>query len=105
MTKYSVVLITVSSSEEGEKIARQILEKKFAACVNIVPGITSLYWWKGKIETASEFLLIVKTKMSLFDSLMSLVKKIHSYTVPEIICLPIEKGNKDYLDWIRSSVK
>ncbi|MFH1258892.1 MAG: divalent-cation tolerance protein CutA [Elusimicrobiota bacterium] len=105
MSKYCVVFVTAASPQEGKKVARQILEKKAAACVNIVSGIKSHYWWQGKIETANEVLLIIKTKKSLFTFLETLVKKIHRYTVPEIICLPIEKGSKDYLAWIDSSTK
>ena len=82
-----------------------LLEEHLAACVNIIPQILSRYWWQGKIETAKESLLIVKTKKSVLKQLIKKVRAIHSYTVPEIIALPIEDGNPDYLNWITESLK
>lgn len=102
---YVVVFITCADEKEGEKISQGLVEKKLVACVNLVPKIISRYWWQGKIETASEVLLIIKTKKSLVDKLITEVKKLHSYTVPEIIALPIIAGNKDYLAWIDKSVR
>lgn len=95
-----VVFITASSEEEARKIAEALLNRRKAACVNIVPNIHSLFWWEGKLDTAQESLLIVKTKASLFTELVSLVKGIHSYKVPEIIALPIVAGSEDYLNWL-----
>jgi periplasmic divalent cation tolerance protein len=100
-----VVLITASSSEEAQRIAQSLLNHKKAACVNIVPGVTSLFWWKGKIDSAQECLLIVKTKASALDQVISLVKQIHSYQVPEVVALPIVGGNDEYLEWIRDEVE
>jgi periplasmic divalent cation tolerance protein len=95
-----VVLITTETDSEAQKIADVLLERKKAACVNIVPGVDSRFWWKGKIDSAQESLLIVKTKASLLDEVVNLVKQNHSYSVPEIIALPIIGGNPDYLKWI-----
>jgi periplasmic divalent cation tolerance protein len=95
-----VVLITSSSPEEAHKIAESLVNGKKAACVNIVPRVDSLFWWEGKLESARESLLLVKTKASLFPEIISLVKEIHSYEVPEIIALPIIAGNEDYLKWL-----
>ncbi|MDI6641654.1 MAG: divalent-cation tolerance protein CutA [Elusimicrobiota bacterium] len=100
---YIVVFVTCSSKEEAEKIATKIIDLKLVACVNVIPKIHSIYWWKGNVEKSNESLLIVKTKQKLFKKLISEIKKIHSYSVPEIIALPIIDGNKDYLAWIDES--
>jgi periplasmic divalent cation tolerance protein len=80
------------------------LEHRKAACVNIVPGINSLFWWQGAIDSAQESLLVVKTRVALVDDIIRLVKEIHSNDVPEIIALPITCGNKDYLEWVAREV-
>jgi len=103
--EHVVVFITAPSMEEGKKIARKVVEEKLAACANIVPALHSIYWWQGKIETADEVMLIVKTKSSMVTRLVDRVKKLHSYTVPEIVALPIMDGNRDYLKWIDDSLK
>ena len=102
---YIVLFITASSSEEAYKIAEVLLNQRKAACVNIVPGVSSLFWWQDKLDSAQESLLIVKTKASLLPEIISLVKGIHSYDIPEIIALPIVGGNQDYLEWIGKEVK
>jgi periplasmic divalent cation tolerance protein len=95
-----VVLITTSSEEEAHKIAGLLVNRRKAACVNIVPGVDSLFWWKDKLDSARESLLLVKTKASLFPEIVELVKRTHSYEVPEIIALPIIAGSEDYLKWL-----
>ena len=97
---YLVVLITTSSYEEARKIANTLVSQRKAACGNIVPRVNSLFRWKGKIENVEESLLVVKTRAKLFPDVVSTVKGIHSYEVPEIIALPIVEGNPDYLRWI-----
>ncbi len=101
---YIVVFITTATEEEAQRISQTLLEQKKAACVNIVSGVDSRFWWQGKLDSARESLLIVKTKASLLTEVVSLVKSQHSYIVPEIIALPIIGGNQDYLDWIDNSV-
>jgi periplasmic divalent cation tolerance protein len=101
----AVVLITVGSQEEARKVATALLEGRKAACVNIVPELESHFWWEGKLDTDQELLLIVKTRTSLMDELVSLVKSVHSYDVPEVIALPIIGGNQDYLDWLDKEVR
>ncbi len=102
---YIVLFITTDTAEEARKITEALLEQKKAACVNIIPGVNSLFRWEGKVDSAKENLLIVKTKASLLSEVIKLVKKVHSYDVPEIIALPIIGGNQDYLDWIGKSVE
>ena len=102
---YIVLLTTASNSEEAHKIAKVLLSQRKAACVNIVSGISSLFWWQDKLDSAQESLLIVKTKASLLNQIVTLVKEIHSYEVPEIVALPIIGGNQDYLEWIDKEVK
>jgi periplasmic divalent cation tolerance protein len=95
-----IVLITVGGEEEAHKIAELLVNEKKAACVNIVPEIDSIFWWEGKIDSAQESLLLVKTRASLFPEIVELVKRMHSYEVPEIIALPIIAGIEDYLKWL-----
>jgi len=101
---YIVVLITVPGSHEAQQLSNMLLEQKKAACVNIIAGVNSRFWWQGKLDSVEESLLIVKTKASLLPELINLVKGAHSYEVPEIIALPIIGGNQDYLTWIEGSV-
>jgi len=101
--KHVVVYITTETHGQGREIADALLTEKLAACVSIVPKIQSKFWWKGKIDLASESMLIVKTRADLLDKVIASVKSKHSYTVPEIIALPIIGGNQDYLDWIDES--
>ena len=98
---YLVVFITTSSYEEARKIADALVDLRKAACVNIVPKVNSLFRWKGKIEDVEESLMVVKTRAELFPDIVSTVKSIHSYEVPEIIALPIVEGNPDYLSWLK----
>jgi periplasmic divalent cation tolerance protein len=103
--EYSVVWITVPSEDVAKKLAHGLVEAKLAACVNIIPKLESVYWWQGQIETASELLLMVKTKTSLLSELIPFVKKNHPYTVPEIISARLGNGNPDYYEWIRKNTK
>ena len=101
---YIVLLITSANPGEAQQISRTLLEQKKAACVNIISEVDSLFWWDDKLDSARESLLIVKSKASLLPEIINLVKKVHSYAVPEIIALPIIGGNPDYLEWIDKSV-
>ena len=102
--KHIVIFTTASSEKEARSIAELLLEQRKAACINIVSGIDSKFWWKGKIDSSRESLLIIKTRASMFREIIKLVKTVHSYEVPEIIALPIIGGNDDYLDWIDTEV-
>jgi len=99
-----VIFITAGTDEEARKVAEVLLKRRKAACVNIVPGVSSFFWWQGKLDSAQENLLLVKTKASLVNEIVSLVREVHSYDVPEVIALPIVGGNQDYLEWIASIV-
>ncbi|RLM54435.1 protein CutA 1, chloroplastic-like isoform X1 [Panicum miliaceum] len=100
-----VVYVTVPNREAGKKLAGSIISEKLAACVNIVPGVESVYWWEGKVQSDAEELLIIKTRESLLDSLTEHVKTNHEYDVPEVIALPIQGGNLKYLDWLKNSTR
>ena len=102
---YVVLFITTEADEEAQLISNVLLEQKKAACVNIVPEVNSLFWWRGKIDSSRESLLVVKTKASLVDEVVQLVKRIHSSDVPEVIALPIVSGSRDYLDWIEKELE
>lgn len=95
------MFITSSNEDEAAKISRALVEARLAGCVNIIKNIRSIYSWQGKIEDEKEVLMILKTQKTLFDSLMKKVKELHSYTVPEIIALPIVDGSVEYLKWLR----
>lgn len=98
---YIIVLITAPSTEAGKQIASSLVERKLAACVNIIPSIHSIFHWEGEINTEEEVLLVVKSRSKLFeDQLIPAVMELHPYDVPEIIAMPIWKGAKSYLDWI-----
>lgn len=100
-----VVLVTCASWKEAEKLARALVQKRLAACVNIANSrVKSVYRWKGKIESASEFLLTVKTTQRQFAALEKEIRRLHTYETPEIIALPIVAGSKAYLRWIADSV-
>jgi periplasmic divalent cation tolerance protein len=104
MTDKRIVLTAAVSEEEARKIAHHLVENRMAACVNIVPQITSVYRWQGKIEEAREWLLIIKTTATAFGQVREAISELHSYELPECICLTIEEGSPSYLQWIAESV-
>jgi periplasmic divalent cation tolerance protein len=101
--QYRVVLVTFGSIAEARTIARNVVEKKLAACANIVPSVESIYRWKGKVERAREVLVLIKTTANRLPELQREVKRLHSYEVPEFIVLPIIAGSTKYLDWLQQS--
>ena len=101
MGKYSVIMSTFPNRQEARKIAGMLLKKKLAAGVNIIGGVESRYWWKGRIEKGMEAMAIIKTRKTLVGKVIAEIKRNHSYAVPEVIELPISKGNEDYLKWIK----
>lgn len=105
MSPFIVVFMTASDRVEAEKIVRNLLEERLIACANIVGPVSSLFWWKGKIDKASEFLVIMKSEKKFFKRLSERVREIHSYEVPELITMPIIEGLPSYLDWLKGSLR
>ena len=105
MTDKIVVLTTCASAEEAEKIARGLIDKRLAACVNVLAGARSFYRWKGALEDAAEHLLLIKSKRELFSRLRAALEALHPYEVPEIIVLPIIDGSFAYLNWLEAQVE
>ena len=105
MTDKIVVLVTCGSAKQAQRIARMLVEKRLAACGNIFQApVKSIYRWKGKVESAKEYLLVIKSSRRRFGALREMVKRLHSYDVPEIIALPIVEGSGEYLKWIEECV-
>jgi periplasmic divalent cation tolerance protein len=105
MAKARVIFTTAGSQEEAGKIAHTLVERKLAACVNIVPRIESVYRWQGKVETATEWLLVIKTQADSFARVRDAIKELHSYELPECIMIEINDGSEAYLNWIAENVK
>src|SRR6266850_2870258 len=101
--QYRIVLVTCGSIAEARKIGRSVVEKKLAACANIVPSVESIYRWKGKVERAREVLVVIKTTANRLPELEREVKRLHSYDVPEFIVLSIVAGSSKYLAWLQES--
>jgi periplasmic divalent cation tolerance protein len=100
-----LVLITAGSEEEAEAIARALVAERLAACVNIVPGITSVYRWQGEVQRDQEWLLLVKSRRDVLDDLAQRLQELHSYDLPEVIALPLVGGSAPYLAWLRAEVR
>jgi periplasmic divalent cation tolerance protein len=99
-----VVFSTAASAAEAEAIARKLVEERLAACVNVVTGVRSFYRWKGKIENSPEWLLVIKSSRGRFDALRTVLEKLHSYDVPEVIALPVVEGAENYLNWMEGEL-
>ncbi|MDG1732270.1 MAG: divalent-cation tolerance protein CutA [Thalassotalea sp.] len=102
---HQVVITNCPNNEVAQRIAKKLVTEKLAACVNIVPNITSVYEWQGELQQDNEVMLIIKTKSSLFTQLKQKIEQLHPYDVAEIIALDIQQGNKLYLNWISDTVK
>lgn len=104
MTDKVLVLTTAGTQAEAQTIAKQLVESRLAACINLIPRIQSVYRWKGKLESTEEYLLIIKTSKTRATSVEAAIKEIHSYDLPECIVVPLENGSEEYLKWIEESV-
>ena len=105
MTDKIVVLCTCASPDEGERLARLLVEARLAACVNVVPGVRSVYHWNGGIESADECLLLIKSSRAVFAALSAEIERLHPYEVPEVLALPVVDGTKNYLNWFGANVR
>ncbi len=100
MGRYVQVITTVSKKTDAEKMGKCLIDKRLAACVQIAGPVESVYRWKGRIETAKEFVCVIKTRKSLYKKVEKKIKELHPYEVPEIIAIPITEGSRDYLRWL-----
>jgi periplasmic divalent cation tolerance protein len=105
MTDKRLVLTTAESQNQARRIADALIERRLAACVTIVSGVQSIYRWKGKAEEADEWMLLIKTTAAAFERVCDTIKELHSYELPECMCLVIEDGSPEYLKWIEESVE
>jgi periplasmic divalent cation tolerance protein len=105
MTDKRIVLTTAGSEDEARKIARHLVEHQFAACVNIVPQIESIYRWQNKVESAKEWLLLIKTTAEGFAAVRDAIRELHSYELPECVVIAVEDGSAEYIEWLADSVK
>lgn len=99
------VFTTTETKDEAQAIARALVEERLAACVQVVGPISSTYWWEGEVETAEEYLCLIKASSALYDELEAAVKEIHPYDTPEILAMPVATGNVDYLKWLQEELK
>lgn len=102
---YCIVNCTAKDKKEAVEISKKLLQKKLIACCNIIPSVTSLFEWDGNICEEKEVLMIMKTETHLFEAIETEVKKMHSYTIPELICIPVTGGSRRYLDWVDEQTK
>lgn len=101
----SIVYITTSGLIESKKIAKMLLEEKLAACINIIPTVESIYLWKGKIEEDSESIMVVKTRSELVENVIKKVEEVHSYEIPCVLEITLNKGSKPYLKWMKNELE
>jgi periplasmic divalent cation tolerance protein len=105
MTDKQLVLCTAGNEEEARKIARTLVERRLAACVNLVPRIESIYRWEENVDTSHECLLLIKTSAKLFPAVRHAIRELHSYDLPECIAINIADGSQEYLQWLESSIE
>ena len=105
MTPYIQVTTSAGSEEEADAIARRAIERRLAACAQVVGPVSATYWWRDAIETASEWLCVMKTERALYDDLEAAIRAAHSYETPEIIAMPVEAGSAEYLAWLSGELR
>ncbi|HUQ50397.1 MAG TPA: divalent-cation tolerance protein CutA [Terriglobales bacterium] len=104
MTYNRIILTTTASRDEARKIATALVDRRLAACVNIVPGVKSVYRWKEKVESSSEWLVVIKTSQKRFQAVQEVIHELHTYDLPEVLSIAIEGGSKQYLKWLTQQV-
>ena len=104
MTDVRVVLMTAPDAEVAERLGRALVEARLATCANVVPSLTSIYWWEGELERTGEALLILKTVEERIEALLERAVELHPYEVPELLVLAVERGHEPYLAWVRSEI-
>jgi len=100
MTNYIQVFTTTATKPDAQTIARTVVERRLAACAQVIGPITSTYWWQGKIESAEEWLCVIKSRQDLYERLEQAIREVHPYEVPEILAVPVVEGSRDYLAWL-----
>ena len=105
MKEYIQILTTTEKREDAQKIAQILVQKRLAGCVQVIGSISSTYWWKNRIETAEEWLCLIKSEKGLYEELEKTIKEIHPYETPEITAVPIVAGSKEYLGWLDQELK
>ena len=105
MTDFQIILCTCADPDQAKKIAHELVERQLAACVNILPGIHSIYRWQGNVESAEEVLLLIKTRAALSAEVQSTIAAFHSYEIPEFLALPIAGGSEAYLAWLTANLR
>lgn len=102
---FCVVLVTTKKESEAKRLGEELVSEKLAACVSVVPKVRSVYRWRGKIERADEALMLIKTSRKKLDRLIPRIKELHTYEVPEVLVLPVEKGSPEYIKWLEESLR
>jgi periplasmic divalent cation tolerance protein len=102
---FSIVFTTVKNRAEAKRIAERLVSEKLAACVSMIPNVSSVYKWRGEVERAKEIMLVVKTSSEKLDQLIRRIRELHSYEVPEILALQVERGSPEYLKWLEESLR
>jgi periplasmic divalent cation tolerance protein len=105
MTDYMQVTTTTETKADAQAIASAVVEQRLAGCVQIIGPIASTYWWEGKIETAEEWLCVIKSREDLYEELEKAIQEVHPYEVPEILAIPVTRGSKSYLAWLEDELK
>ncbi len=104
-TEVRTVLMTAPDPETATALGRRLVEERLAACVNLVPGVTSVYWWEGGVQEDQEVLMVLKTRVSMVSALVQRAVELHPYEVPEVLVLPVESGSERYLEWVRQECR
>ena len=105
MTNYIQVMTAAGSREEADQLARSIVEQRLAACAQVIGPMSSHYWWRGELESATEWLCLMKTERRLYDDIEAAIRAAHSYETPEIVAVPVETGSEAYLAWLSGEVR